>query len=417
MNRANAMTRRALRAAATLCAVWALQSPAAAGGAPAYPPPGSPVPAVPCARANPSAEMDFFCRFLTQELWQRAGRPEFIESGGKRWQAWFYGRDGLTNQMLVEGRDYLPEREGWFEALFDVGSFEAQTYEYFWDLFRYAPWSVQFMTAGECRGGQALNPAALASARFRRMHILGLGWPVLAADPADPGRTFTPAALPQLYALAQLRHALEPPLRAQMTGPGDLRGEVNALAAGRGILWPDYARDGGVWEVERDGTTTALDDLDAAAARLAVLGLLVTNDAMRSWEGGRGVAAGIARERGPLLYVYFAQDPFLPVDPAGAYARRLDHLLARAMPDTAGGAPPLRVVSHGRSAGVVARALAQWPGVEHESYAPAASPLDGDAYAGALRRAVADGRIDIVAPALSMTAEQGAASPVCLEIR
>lgn len=417
MNRANAMTRRALRAAATLCAVWALQSPAAAGGAPAYPPAGSPVPAAPCARANPSAEMDFFCHFLTQELWQRAGRPEFIESGGKRWQAWFYGRDGLTNQMLVEGQDYLPEREGWFEALFDVGSFEAQTYEYFWDLFRYAPWSVQFMTAGECRGGQALNPAALASARFRRMHILGLGWPVLAADPADPGRTFTPAALPQLYALAQLRHALEPPLRAQMTGPGDLRGEVNALAAGRGILWPDYARDGGVWEVERDGTATALDDLDAAAARLAVLGLLVTNDAMRSWEGGRQVAAGIALERGPLLYVYFAQDPFLPVDPAGAYARRLDHLLARAMPDSAVGAPPLHIVSHGRSAGVVARALAQWPGVEHESYAPVASPLDGDAYAGALRRAVADGRIDIVAPALSMTAERGAASPVCLEIR
>jgi len=120
----------------------------------------------------PIAEIISRSERIQQELWQQAGRPEFIEPGGKRWQAWYYGRDGLTNQMLVEGRDYLPEREGWFEALFDVGSFEAQTYEYFWDLFRYAPWSVQFMTAGECRGGQALNPAALASARSASMACL-----------------------------------------------------------------------------------------------------------------------------------------------------------------------------------------------------------------------------------------------------
>jgi pimeloyl-ACP methyl ester carboxylesterase len=364
-----------------------------------YPPPGAPEPDAPCARSHPAAGLDFFCRFLTLERWLEAGQPEYVEAGGKRWQAWFYGKDGLTNQLLVEGKDYVPEREGWFEALFDVGDFEAQTYSYFWDLFRYAPWSVQFLYAGECHGGQALAPAALASARFRRMHVFGLGWPGLAADPADPGRTFGPAAFPLLLAFTDLPRTLEPALLASMTDAGAVRAEVNALATGRGRLWPDYTRAGGVWLIDGDGAVTAMDDLDAAARRLAAAGVLVTNDAMRSWESGRRVAADIARRQGPVLYLYFAQDPFSPIDPAGAYGRRLDYLLDRAAAD---GGKSMRVVSYGRSAGIVAHALAGRPAIAHQSYMPAVSPLDAGEYAKALRRAVAGRRIDIVAPALSM---------------
>lgn len=412
--------RLGMAAAVVLCALLPAAPRAGAaveGAQPAYPPAGSPAPEAPCARKDPAPALDFFCRFLTQELWQQAGQPEYVERGGKRWQVWFYGRDGLTNQLLVEGRDYLPGREGWFEALFDVGNFEAETYDYFWDLFRYAPWSVQFLYAGDCRGGQLLNPAALASERFRRRHVLGLGWPGLPGDPADPVRAFDAAALPILLGITSLPYVLEPALRMQIKEPDAPRAEANAYAEGRGRLWPDYTRDGGVWLIERDGTATGLDDLDDAAAHFATHGLLVTNDAMRAWESGILVAKDIARTHGPLLYIYFAQDPFLPADVAGVYSLRLRYLLARAAVDAVGESPRLRVFSHGRSAGVVARALADHPAIIHQSYAPATSPLDADVYAAALRQAVADGRIDITAPGLPMAAEHGAVAPVCLELR
>lgn len=379
---------------------------------PDYPAAGSPPPAAPCARPNPAAEMEFLCRFLTQELWEQAGRPEFIDAGGRRWQAWFYGRDGATNQLLVEGRDYLPDHEGWFEALLDAGNFEAQTYEYFWDLLRYAPWSVQFHTAAECRGDEVLNPATLATARFRRMHVLGLGWPGLDPDPGDPARTFGPSALSLLSGLVNLRHTLEPPLRARFADTGVLRAEIGVLAAGRGALWPDFARDGGVWEIGRDGTATSIDDLDAAARRLAAHALLVTNDAMRSWESAQAVAAGIARERGPLLFIYFAQDPFLRIDDDGIYGRRLGYLLNAAM-RAAAGKTSVHVLSHGRSAGVVARAIAG-RSIAHQSYAPVVSPLDGPAYAEALRQAIATGRIEVLAAPLPVGERRSAVASDCL---
>jgi hypothetical protein len=419
MRRIGAILRPGISVAAVLCALLPATPHAGAAEIPqaAYPPAGSPAPAAPCARPDALPALDFFCRFLTLELWQRAGQPEYLERDGKRWQAWFYGQEGESHQLLVEGREYLPGREGWFEALFDVGNFDAETYDYFWDLFRYAPWSVQFLYAGDCGGGQLLNPAALATGRFHRRHIFGLGWPGLAGDPADPGRAFDAMALPLLLAFTQLQQALEPAVRTQLADPGAARAEVNAFAAGHGRLWPDYARDGGVWLIGRDGTATALDDLDDAAARLAAHGLLVTNDAMRSWESGLLAARDIARERGTVLYLYFAQDPFLPVVPAGTYSRRLRHLLARAAAEAAGKPPALRVFSHGRSAAVVARALAELPAIAHESYAPAVSPLDTGDDVEALRHAMSNGRIDIAVPAFPMSAEQGVASPVCLELK
>lgn len=391
-----------LRYAGVVCGLLATMAVSAAPATvkmPAYPAPGVAAPAAPCARPGPSPALDFFCRFLTQELWQRAGRPDYVEGGGKRWQVWFYGRDGDTNQLLVEGREYLPGREGWFEALFDVGNFDAQTYDYFWDLFRYAPWSVQFLTAGGCGGGQLLNPAALAGERFRRRHVLGLGWPGLAEDADDPARTFGAAALPQLLAVTHLQYALEPALQPL---PGDgaaLRIEVAALAEGHGRLWPDFDKDGGVWLIERDGTTTALPDLDEAAARFAAHGLLMTNDAMRSWESGRQAAADLARERGPLLFMYFAGDPFLPIDRAGPYEARLRYLLAGAV-RAAGKPAALHVITRGRSAGIVADVLARYPGVGHETAAPVISPLDPPAYAEALRQAAGAGRLDVAVPGL-----------------
>ncbi len=403
------MARRAGHAVAIALCITLMPKSWADGS---YPPAGSPPPAAPCARANPSAETDFLCRFLTQELWERAGRPEFVDAGGRRWQAWFYGKDGITNQLLVEGRDYLPEHEGWFEALLDVGNFEAQTYEYFWDLLRYAPWSVQFLTAAECRRGERLNPSALASSRFRRVHILGLGWPGLGADPGDPSRAFGPAALPLLSGVADLPSSLESPLAERFSEAGVSRAEVNAFAAGRGALWPDFARDGGVWEIGRDGAATSIDDLDEAARRLAVHGLLVSNDAMGSWDSGLAVAADIARARGPLLFIYFAQDPLLPVDAAGVYGRRLAYLLEAAVRARAGQTSAIQVISHGRSAGVVAR-ISAGRGVVHRSYAPATSPLDGAEFTQALRRAIAEGRIEILTPPSPLTAEGSGAAPVC----
>lgn len=387
--------------------------------APSYPPAGSPVPAAPCAREDVPAWLDFFCRFLTLERWLQAGRPAYIDAAGKSWQPWFYGKEGIANQLLVEDKDYLPQREGWFEALFDAGNFEAQTYSYFWDLFRYAPWGVQLLYAAGCTGAQALNPSALDSTRFRREHVLGFGWQGLPSHAGDPSQMFEPAALPLLLALADVHYAAGSSLRAQLAGAGALRSEINALAEGRGLLWPDYARDGSAWLIRRDGSATEVDDLDAAAARFVSSGLLVTNDAMRSWESGYLAAAEAARTHGPLLYLYFAQDPFLPLDTGRAYSLRLSYLLAKAASLAADSGARLRIVSHGRSAGAVARAVAGHDVIAHHSHAPAVSPLDAHEYAQALRQAMAAGRIDIVSPAFPWSdareVDKGASASVCVD--
>lgn len=225
-------------AAGLLVALVAFVPAVSAGDTPRpYPPSGSPDPGPPCGTAAPAGWVGFVCNFVTLDRWLQAGRPDFIDSHGKRWQPWFYGKRGLTNQMLIEGEDYRPEREGWLEALFDVGAFEAETYDYFWDLFRYTPWSVQFSVASRCGGGLLANPSALVDVGIRREHLLGMGWAPFGGDPADPTNDFPLQAFPVLFALA---------------GPGGMPGpahrdSVDALAEGRGRLWPDYRRNAEVW--------------------------------------------------------------------------------------------------------------------------------------------------------------------------
>lgn len=360
-----------------------------------YPPAGSPDPGSPCAREGISQSMRFFCDFITLERWLAAGRPDFVDASGKRWQPWYYGKDGLTNQLLIEGRPYRPSREGWLEALFDVEAFEAEDYSYFWDLFRYTPWSVQVHHAYRCGERQMVNPGALHDGRIRREHLLALGWEGADTDRTDPTAGFDAGAMLVLETLASLDVALDPEQRARLGEGHTAHDEVNAMAEGGGMFWPDFDRDAEVWLVRPQGEPERLDDLDEAATRLAETGRLVTNDAIGKWKDGYALALRTARDRGPLVYIYFAQDAFGPRGAQGVYRQRLGYLIDRVETVARDRGTPVRVISHGRSAGIVADAVAGRDAVIHEAVAPAPGPWDVEAYDAALAQDRRQTRIEV----------------------
>lgn len=382
----------------------------------AYPPPGSPDPGAPCARPDIAQSTRFFCDFMTLERWLAAGRPDFVDASGKRWQPWFYGKDGLSNQLLIEGKAYRPAREGWLEALFDVEDFEAEDYSYFWDLFRYTPWSVQFRYAYQCGERQMVNPPALRGQRIRREHLLTFGWEQAGADTADPTTGFDRGAMLVLETLANLEFAVDAAQRERLGEGHTVRDEINAMAEGRGAFWPDFDRDAEVWLLRPGDDPRRLDDLDRAAERLAQTGLLVTNDAISTWQDGYAHAVKVAHERGPLLYIYFAQDAFSPLAGNRVYRQRLRYLIGRAAQDA-----PVTVVSRGRSAGIVADVVAGQDGILHEAVAPVPGPWGRREYAAAVERSAGRTRLEVpdndLVARLGAGAEYPAQPPDCLELQ
>lgn len=343
-----------------------------------YPPSGSPDPGAPCAREEVTPSTKFFCDFMTLERWLAAGRPDFVDANGKRWQPWFYGKDGLTNQMLIEGKTYRPAREGWLEGLFEVEAFEAENYSYFWDLFRYTPWSVQFQHAYKCGERQMVNPAALRGRRIRQEHLLTFGWEGADGDASDPTAAFDRDAMRVLETLAHLELVVGSLRRERLNAGHTVRDEINDMAEGRGAFWPDYDRDAEVWLVQTEDAPVHLRDLDRAAMRLAEIGLVVTNDAISTWEDGRAAAVQIARERGPLLYIYFAQDAFPSGQGHPVYRERLRYLIENAAALAREQGSDLTIISRGRSAGIVSDAVAARKAVHHETL-PSLPGLDQSA--------------------------------------
>lgn len=303
---------------------WATGQPPARSAA--YPAPGRPVPASPCAQPSAPQWVSFVCRFMTADLWRAAGRPDFTAQDGSRWRPWYYGDVSPgDNNLLYEGAGMRRRSEGLLEALQKTGSlpdeYDPAYVSRYWQLFRYTPWSVHFERALGCGPGQIVSPYALTADSADRSQLLSFGWTAAQGDPDDPTAGLGAGALPVMLALAD--------------GKGSSRRRINALARGRGGV-ADYDRDGEVWVVKGKGRAQPIKDLDEAASRAARTGRLFVNGPGRSWRQGFGAAAALSGPAGGrLIYVYFAGNAFRPPAKDRIFAARFRYVLRRAVKDNA----------------------------------------------------------------------------------
>jgi hypothetical protein len=381
----------------------------------AYPPPGSPDPGPPCLRRDAPPWLGFFCRFMTVDLWEAAGRPTFTAPDGSHWQPWFYGDLSTRgNNLLYEGYPYRRGREGFLEAMLKTDKlpdeYDPAYVSRFWSLFRYAPWSVYFEHKAGCNDRQIINPYDFSArggltGRFPRAQLLGLGWSELTGDTDDPTRALGGAAMLVLMSAANLDAVTTDGQRKRIANKYSLRDEVNAQAKGKGELHPDYFRDGEVWLVEPDGTKTRIDDLNAAAAYVVGTGVLFTNEAYSTWQDGLDLAK---RQAGgthrALVYIYFAQDLFYPVNDNRVYRQRLQYLVDRAVRLVAPDEPGFTFFSMGRSASIAAHAAGHREQISLAIAAPVPGPWGEAEYQDALRggpgkRVIRVGDQDFAAPA------------------
>ena len=384
--------------AAALC-LCAGQARAADMTTKPYPPPGSPDPGAPCQRQDAPSWTGFFCRFMTVDLWKAAGRPDYTAPDGSHWQPWYYGDQAdRGNNLLYEGYAYRPGREGILEAMLKTDTlpdeYDPAYVSRFWSLFRYTPWSVYFEHKAGCVDGAITNPYDFAATRrpndkFQRSALLGMGWDKLARDGADPTQGWGDDAMPVFMSAAYLTDIVDGGRRSRIEKHRGLGREIYDMAQGKGMLHPDYARDGEVWLVNADGTGRRVDDLDAAASYVAKTGMLVTNGADSTWQDGFDLAAIPAMSlRKSVVYIYFAQGLFYPVSDNQVYRRRLQYLVDRAARLISPGAPGFTLVSVGRSAVIAARAALHHARISQVLIAPVPGPGDKAAFRNALR----DGR-------------------------
>lgn len=361
-----------------------------------YPPPGSPDPGPPCQRKDVPPWMGFFCKFMTVDLWKAAGRPTYTAPDGSHWQPWYYGDQAdRGNNLLYEGYPYRPGREGFLEAMLKTDKlpdeYDPAYVSRYWSLFRYAPWSVYFQHKAGCGAYQVTNPYDFTARwdltdKFPRSRLLGLGWRELAGDANDPTRALGDAAMLELMSAAELGHITTARQLERIKKRYTLREEVDAMAGGKGELRPDFARDGEVWLVNPDGTGARLDDLDTAAAYVVGTQFLMTNGNYNTWRDGFDAASlQASRTNRALVYIYFAQDLFYPVNNNRVYRRRLQYLLDKAIRMVAPGAPGFTLISMGRSAPIAVPAANNREQIMQAIVAPVPGPWGEKEYMDALR--------------------------------
>ena len=376
------LTRMAL--AATLC-LWAGQAPADTASTKPHPPPGSPDPGPPCQREGAPPWLGFFCKFMTVDLWKAAGRPTFTAPDGTHWQPWYYGDQAdRGNNLLYEGHPYRPGHEGFLEAMLKTDKlpdeYDPAYVSRFWSLFRYTPWSVYFENKAGCNDRQIANPYDFAAKwnlteRFPRSQLLGLGWREAAKDSNDPTAKLGDAGMLELMSAANLGSIISDGQRIRIRKRYTLRDEVNAMARGKGELRPDYARDGEVWLVNGDGAGARIDDLDTAAAYVAGTGVLFANENHNTWQDGYDAAKKLAaRTKRSLVYIYFAQDIFYPVNNNELFRRRLQYLLDRAVDVASRNDLHILMISVGRSAPIFLHAGIHRDGVGQLLLRPVPGP-------------------------------------------
>lgn len=169
-----------------------------------------------CSGGPQPAWRDFYCRFMTVDRWEAAGRPDFTAPDGSRWQPWYYGdRSPQGNNVVYEGRPYVQRRAGLLEAMLKVGTlpdeYDPAYVAHYWELFRYAPWSMYAAHQAGCRGDQTVDPlVAAAAGLLPRAALLGMGDTAFGRDGHDPTAGLGPGALPALMRAA----GIAPPPRA-----------------------------------------------------------------------------------------------------------------------------------------------------------------------------------------------------------
>ena len=201
----------------------------------------------------------------------------------------------------------------------------------FWSYYRYTPWSVYFERLFGCNEYQIINPYNFLYLNYVRNALLSFGWPEVSKDANDPTSDFPEEAYLVSLMMVDLIKTLD--LSQKMRLPGNFKvvDEINAIAAGGGNFKPDYGRDGEVWLFRPDGSADQLADLDIAAAYVVGTGVLMTNEAMRTWQDNvASMKHYTSKNNRPVVSIYFAQDWFPPVDNNRIYRARYNYLIDKA---------------------------------------------------------------------------------------
>jgi hypothetical protein len=331
-----------------------------------YLPPGSPDPGPACKREVRPKWLEFFCHFMTKDLWVASGSPKFQASAGQpEWIPFFD-----TNSGLIEGLAPIVS---------DGGSIKR----------RYTPWSRFFKEEMHCEKNQSIDPSVFRYAQNLRRHLIGLNWEEVIKDPSDPTSGFEEEAMFMLFALADFKRSY----KERETAP--LRTILFSIASGESTFQPDYQRDGEVSFVKPDGTVILFDDLDLAAKLINETGWLATNDLMQTRDDSLQEAKFLSSLKArPLVHIYLAQDILtLPWANNTTYQKRLEYLIKKAVA-LSGQTRKIAAMSHGWSAHIVASTVMPYPDVmQHISIGPSPGPWNLSEFLHVLRNSKVETRI------------------------
>lgn len=373
-------------------------------------------PAPLCKRALGPRWQDFFCRFMTQELWRMAGHPRLRDPrGGAQWIPLFYrGGSSCIGDCTGPGGGVelasgsFPASEGLiegFEQETGGGAGVAPA--------RYAPWSVHIKRRLGCSDEQTSNPYWMARARLPRSELLGFGWDKLVRDAGDPTDDSEAGSMFVLFTAANLRALLEPE-QARLIDEHAL----NQIAFGTtALMRPDFERNAEMALVRPEGTVESLRDTALAIEALSKVGTVVTNDAGRGWVDAVADAVNVAQHfQTPTVLIYNAAD-FFSLERDNLAVRDRLRALANGVNRRSGG---LNVVSHGWGSYLAIAALHTYPRVSITAFGAYPGPWRVVEYMRALRESQAKitlvhGQFDVIA-SLGGGGGVSAESPSCLPV-
>jgi len=384
---------------------WISACSSANSGETPYPPSGTTNPGGPCQRDATPAWVEFFCTYMTPELWKKAGKPYFLSADGDRFMPIYFTslssepRAGGTTGISYEDLPDRPSHDGILEGLLAWDALQSEPNEQlksvnFWNHMRYTPWSVYFERMFGCEEHEIVNPYLFGAPVFRRRLLLSFGSPQVTRDSSDPTFAFPEEAFLVLLMMSDLTDTLDGSQKARLPAGFSVRDEINAVAAGAGHFRPNYDHDGEVRLFKPDGSIYTLTDLDVAAAYVVGVGLLETNEAMRTWEDQQVSMTHFASERNrPIVAIYFAQDWFPPIGNNRVFRERYQYLIEKAASIARKTEQKFAVVGAGRSSHIVLSASKQRPEVDVTIMAPIPGPWGIKEYIDGLKNQVNEVRV------------------------
>lgn len=342
--------------------VSALQGSAVAQDSLDYPEAGSGELASPCERKNQPQWVQFYCNYMTIDLWNKAGRPLFKSKNPELvWVPFYYkdvGNKYARNDGLLEGLrlERLTNSE-----------------------VRYTPWSVYFKEKMGCLNSNIVNPYKFSQKAAPRSRFLAFGWKDAVIDGNDPTQVFEPGAMFVLFSLANLH----------VWGIENWANSDHVRFGYYGYLKPDYQRDAEVWLINPNGEKKKLENLDEAAQELYRVGMMYTNDSISTWKRGFKEALGISQNKNrPFIYIYLAQDIFYAWSDNSIYRKRLKYLIDEAVKMCDSSQEYcIGIMSYGWSSHIVASTVMNHPNVMHFPLNPSHGPWGNEEYLNAIGKA------------------------------